>query len=252
MTETLQVNGLIFEVRRSDCRKTLSLTVDRSGELVAHVPLATSGEELTRWINKKLLWVYRKLAIKEAAAPKIRTPEYVSGEAFCYLGRRLGLKVVSQQEVPLQFDGTRFILRRDARPAEAHFRRWYLETGTDWLRRRAEHLARHTTRRPEKIKVRDLGFRWGSCGENGVVYFNWKVLQLPVRLVDYIIMHELVHLVEGHHGPEFWKALGCAMPDWQKRKDAIAGKAKDYLVFGLRVEQATAEAVRRGSHTRGN
>jgi predicted metal-dependent hydrolase len=53
--------------------------------------------------------------------------------------------------------------------------------------------------------------------------------------VDYIIMHELVHLVEGHHGPAFWQALGRAMPDWEKRKDALANKAKDYLVFGLLV-----------------
>ncbi len=233
MTETLQFNGLVFEVRRSDRRKTLGLTVDRGGELVAHVPFATSVEELTRWINKKLLWVYRKLALKEEAAPKINAPEYVSGEAFSYLGRRFSLKVVTNQKLPLQFDGTRFILRRDARPAEAHFRRWYLETGTDWLRQRVERLSLHTTRKPEKIEVRDLGFRWGSCGKDGVVYFNWKVLQLPVRLVDYVIMHELVHLVEGHHGPEFWQALGRAMPDWQKRKDSIADKAKDYLVFGL-------------------
>jgi len=238
MTETLQRNGLVFEVRRSDRRKTLGLTVDRGGELVAHVPCATSVEELTCWIDKKLLWIYRKLALKEEAAPKIHASEYVSGEAFCYLGRRFGLKVVRQQEVPLQFDGTRFILRRDARPAGSHFRRWYLEVGTDWLQRRTERLARHIASRPEKVEVRDLGFRWGSCSESRVVYFNWKVLQLPVRLVDYIIMHELVHLVEGHHGPEFWRTLGRAMPDWQKRKDAIAGKAKDYLVFGLRVEQA--------------
>jgi hypothetical protein len=94
-------------------------------------------------------------------------------------------------------------------------------------------VSQHTTRKPEKIEVRDLGFRWGSCGKGGVVYFNWKALQLPVRLVDYIIVHELVHLVEGHHGPEFWQALGRAMPDWQKRKDALADEAKDYLVFGL-------------------
>ena len=234
MTETLQLNGLVFEVRRSVRRKTLGLTLDRGGELVAHVPCGTSVEELNRWINKKLLWVYRKLALKEEAAPKIRAPEYVSGEAFCYLGRRFRLKVAPSQNLPLQFDGTRFILRRDARPAESHFRRWYMEAGTDWLQQRVEWLSQHTTRKPEKIEVRDLGFRWGSCSKGGVVYFNWKALQLPVRLVDYIIMHELVHLVEDHHGPEFWQALGRAMPDWQKRKDALADKAKDYLVFGLR------------------
>jgi predicted metal-dependent hydrolase len=233
MTETLELGGLEFEVRRSDRRKSLGLTVDRAGELVAHVPSDTSVEELTRWISKKLLWVHRKLALKEEAAPKMRAPEYVSGEAFCYLGRRFGLKVVSQQELPLQFDGTRFSLRRDARPAEAHFRRWYLGVGSEWLRRRVERLSHHTTRKPERIKVRDLGYRWGSCGKSGVVSFNWKVLQLPVRLVDYIIMHELVHLVEGHHGSAFWQALERAMPDWKKRKDALADKAKDHLVFGM-------------------
>lgn len=233
MKETLRLNGLVFEVRRSDRRKTLGLTVDRGGELVAHVPLGTSVEELTRWINSKLLWVYRKLALKEDAAPKVHAPEYVSGEAFCYLGRRFRLKVVPAQKLPLQFDGTWFSLRRDARPAEVHFRRWYLETGTDWLQQRIEWLSQHATRKPEKIEVRDLGFRWGSCGKGGVVYFNWKALQLPVRLLDYIIMHELVHLVEGHHGPKFWQALGRAMPDWQRRKDALVDRAKEYLVFGL-------------------
>lgn len=244
MTETLQLNGLVFEVRRSDRRKTIGLTVDRAGELIAHVPTETSAEEMSRWVGKKLLWVHRKLALKKEAAPRMRAPEYVSGEAFSYLGRRYRLKLVECQEYPLQFDGTRFTLRRDARPAEPHFRNWYVTTGEEWLKRRAKSLSARTASRPHRVEVRDLGFRWGSCGESGVVYFNWKVLQLPVRLVDYIIMHELVHLVEGHHGPEFWKALDRAMPDWQKRKDAIAVKVKDYLFFGLRGEQATAEAVR--------
>jgi predicted metal-dependent hydrolase len=94
-------------------------------------------------------------------------------------------------------------------------------------------LSARTSRKPRRVEVRDLGFRWGSCGRNEVLFFNWKVLQLPVRLVDYVIAHELVHLVEGHHGPAFWAALGRAMPDWQNRKDALARQAKEYLVFGL-------------------
>jgi predicted metal-dependent hydrolase len=94
-------------------------------------------------------------------------------------------------------------------------------------------LSARTSRKPRRVEVRDLGFRWGSCGRHEVLFFNWKVLQLPVRLVDYVIAHELVHLVEGHHGPAFWAALGRAMPDWQNRKDALARQAKEYLVFGL-------------------
>ncbi len=233
MNETLQLAGLNFEVRRSDRRKTLGLTVDRAGELVAHAPVQTSREELSRWINGKLLWVHCKLALKAETTPRLRAPEYVSGEAFCYLGRRYPLKVVEEQRTALRFDGSRFMLRQDARPGEAHFRRWYLQNGADWLRQRAEMLASRTSRAPERIEVRDLGFRWGSCGRNGVIFLHWKVLQLPVRFLDYVIMHELIHLGEQHHKPAFWEALGRSLPDWRQRKEELAVRAKDYLVFGL-------------------
>ena len=58
---------------------------------------------------------------------------------------------------------------------------------------------------------------------------------LGQRLVDYVIAHELIHLRERHHGPAFWEALSQAMPDWRKRKDALAEQAKEYLIFGLSV-----------------
>jgi hypothetical protein len=233
VTETLELAGLTFEVRRSNQRTTLGLTVDRGGELVVRAPQGTSDAELSQWVGKKLLWVHRKLALKEEVSPKLRGPDYVSGESFPYLGRRYRLKLVERQEQPLQFDGTRFTLRRDARPAEPHFRKWYVATGTEWLKRRVQTLSARTASKPNRIEVRDLGFRWGSCGRKGILYFNWKLLQLPIRLADYVIAHELVHLREGHHGPDFWAALGRAMPDWQERKDSLARGAKNHLVFGL-------------------
>lgn len=233
MTQCLQLDGLDFKIRHSDRRRTFGLTVGRTGELIAHAPTGTSHDDLSHWINKKLLWVHRKLALKEKTSLKTRPPEFVTGETFSYLGRRYRLKLVQQQERPLQFDGVQFSLRRDARPAEPHFRNWYISTGTDWLKRRVELLSVRTGGKPRRVEVRDLGFRWGSCGRNGVIYFNWRIVQLPVRLADYIIAHELVHLHERHHGPEFWAALSRAMPDWPQRKDALALDAKKYLNFGF-------------------
>ena len=171
MTETLQVGGLRFEVRRSERRKTLGLTVDRAGELVAHAPAATSADELSRWISKKLLWAHRKLALKQEAAPRMRGPEYVTGEAFCYLGRRYRLKIVELQKQPLQFDGSRFTLRRDAQPAGSHFRQWYLQVGTPWLRRRADTLSpgRRPSRHGFKFEIWDsaCAARTGCCFSTG-------------------------------------------------------------------------------------
>lgn len=221
MSGTLTVEGITFTIRRSAWRRTLGITVDRSGELIVHVPGDVDDEALISWTRKKLLWVQRKLLLKEDVAPKVRTPEYVSGESFSYLGRNYPLKVVDHQNEALRFDGARFWLRRDARPADAHFRRWYIATGRTWLPQRIEFLQHRTGRAPSRVMVRDLGFHWGSCGRDGTVYINWRVLQLPVRLVDYVLVHELCHLIEPHHRLEFWCVVERALPDWQDRKNEL-------------------------------
>jgi len=59
------------------------------------------------------------------------------------------------------------------------------------------------------------------------VFFNWRLFQLPVHLADYVILHELNHLLEPHHGPEFWRALDRSLPDWKERKEELSTKAKE-------------------------
>jgi hypothetical protein len=171
---------------------------------------------------------------KEALAAPGRTPEFVSGENFSYLGRNYRLKIVRAPAVPLRFDGEYFWLASDVRgEAEAHFRRWYIRAGHAWLSERTAALARKTGAGASRIEVRDLGFRWGSCGKNGVLRFNWRLLQLPARLIDYVIIHELVHLQEPHHSPEFWQAIDRALPAWWQRQDELSHDATRFLVCGV-------------------
>lgn len=231
MNETLHIGNLLFEIRRSSRRKTLGLTVDRGGELVLHAPVVSPVDELERWARKKLLWVHRKLALKETVT-RLREPEFVRGESFSYLGRRYGLKIVREQHEPLRFDGRNFLLRHDARNnASEHFRRWYIHTGRNWLIERLPALSRRTVTMPTRVEVRDLGFRWGSCGKNGVLYFNWRLLQLPVRLVDYVAVHEMVHLKSRQHNTEFWQLVERALPEWGERKEQLEKMSDEFLVF---------------------
>ncbi len=233
MKQVIQVSGLDFEVRRSERRKTFALMVGRTGELVAYAPLETSTEELSSWISQKLLWVHGKLAIKNETALRDCEPEYVSGESFCFLGRRFRLKIVRQQEQPLVFDGTRFLLQNDFGSPAEHFQQWYIQRGSQCLQRRIGRLSRLTGGKPSGVEVRDLGFRWGSCGQKDVLFFNWKIFQLPLRLVDYVVIHELIHLRERSHGSAFKAALERALPDWKDRESELAIKARDYLVYGM-------------------
>ena len=234
MSESLVIGALTFEVRRSSRRKTLSLTVDRGGDLVIHAPASVEDEELSRWASSKLLWVYRKLALREEMTPQVNEPEYVTGERFAYLGRTYRLMVVKEQGEPLLFNGTGFTMRQDARSAgQEHFRQWYISRGSEWIRSRIKLLAPKTGTNPLQIEVRDLGYRWGSCGKHQTLYFNWKGLQLPVRLLDYLLLHELVHLSEPSHNSAFWSSLDRALPDWKQRKDELRTKVRDLYWFGV-------------------
>jgi predicted metal-dependent hydrolase len=194
---------------------------------VVYAPESTRRDDLESWTRKKLVWVYQKLSIKHDLAAKTREPEYVPGENFQYLGRSYRLMLVDGQRAPLAFDGRHFTLRKDARPAAGeHFRKWFIERGTEWIAQRTHFLVRRAGVKPSRVEVRDLGFRWGSCGSNGTLLLNWRLLQLPVRLADYVICHELVHLRERHHGRTFWALLESIQPDWRERKQQLAKRAQ--------------------------
>ena len=244
MSGTLRIADLAFEVRRSPRRKTLGLTVDRDGDLLVHAPTDVDESELLRWTRRKLLWVHRKLAIKENARKSRSGPELVSGETFFYLGRSHRLQVKEQQDEPLRCEGRMFYLRADAQPrATDHFRRWYIETGSPWVEGRVKLLSRKTGAIAASVSVRDLGHRWGSCTRKGAVHFNWRLLQLPTRLVDYVIAHELVHVHEGHHGPEFWRALERAVPDAIERREQLRVEGPGFLKFDVLIAREGYGAV---------
>jgi predicted metal-dependent hydrolase len=226
--ETLELSNLVFEVRRSPRRVTLGLTVDRGGELVIHAPESSNRDELACWTRSKLLWVHRKLLDKSDILQRVREPDFVSGESFSYLGRSHRLKVVRGAVESLRFDGKNFLLSATARSKGTdHFRRWYVQTGRVWLRERVNLLSRKLGVIATRVDVRDLGYRWGSCGKNSVIYFNWKLLQLPARVTDYVIAHELAHLLEPYHGPELWRILDRSLAEWRDRSEELKVKARD-------------------------
>lgn len=232
MTEILHIADLDFEVRRSARRKTFGLTVDRAGELVVHAPETTDDQQLRKWIGKKLLWVHRKLAEKEDLRPRRRPLEFVTGESIFYLGQSYRLKLVDDQDEPLQFDGEWFTLRRaDQTGATAQFRKWFIQAGREWLAERVPALLPKIGGGVAVVDVRDLGFRWGSCGKSGSLHFNWRVLQLPVHLIDYIVAHELVHRLERNHSQRFWQILEEAMPDCKSREAELEREWHCYVAF---------------------
>ena len=222
--DTLDFGDLHFRVRRSARRKTLGLTVERDGSLTLALPETCPLEWATQFAESRRFWVYVQLAKRNLLTRPVPIKEFVNGEGFTYLGRTYRLKLVDPTEVePLRLVGGRFELHRDrTMEAEAVFRTWFIRTGKAWLTRRVHRLAREVGVEPTGVQIQELGYRWGSCGKNHRLYFHWRVMTLPASLVEYVVVHELVHLLEPHHTPAFWRRVARAMPDFERRKQALA------------------------------
>lgn len=219
----LQVDDLQFAVRHSARRRTLQITVERGGELVLSAPAEADEARLRAFVQEKRFWVYTKLAEKDRLQRQVPRKEFVGGEGFLYLGRSHRLKLVDRQDVPLKLTAGQFCLRRDALPAaREHFVRWYSERAKIWLSSRVLEYATRMDVTPAGVKVQDLGYRWGSCGKGAWIYFHWKAILLPVRIAEYVAVHEIAHLHEPHHTSAFWLRVERAMPDFAQRKTWLA------------------------------
>ncbi|AZI43215.1 M48 family peptidase [Deinococcus psychrotolerans] len=221
---------LTFTVKESPRRTTVSLGVERDGQLVILAPVGISPSRLEALVQAKQDWLYGKLALKQHHRERPRR-EFVTGEGFWYAGRSYRLQLVSRtaQGAELSLHQGRFELTRDRVPSgRAAFIAWYKAHLRAWAQ---GTLARHASRLhclPRALRVLDLGQRWGSCNSSQELYLHWRVALLPRRMAEYVLLHELVHLEYHHHRAEFWSRLEVLLPDYAERKAWLALNGAEY------------------------
>jgi len=224
----LTVGDLSFELKPSNRRRTLQITVDRGGDLVLSAPPGVEEARLRKFVLEKRFWIYTKLAEKGRLQKTVPTKTFVDGEGFLYLGRSYRLRLADHQDVPLKLLNGRFMLRRDlVDNARAHLVQWYVARAKLWLWEKIQDYVARMEVTPVGLKVQDLGYRWGSCGKGDWLYFHWKTILLPPRIAEYVVVHELAHLHHPHHTPEFWQQVERALPDFEYRKLWLAEHGMD-------------------------
>lgn len=215
----LTVNDLRFEVRRSELRRALEITVDRGGELILSAPTEVPDARLRDFVQRKRMWVYKQLARKDALTHETPRKVFTDGEGFAYLGRNYRLRLVPESDAAVKLVGGRFVMLKPlARDGREHLIRWYGERARPWLAGKVADYAARMEVLPAGVRVQDLGYRWGSCGKGDLLYFHWKTILLPARIAEYVVVHEMAHLLEPHHTPAFWQRVERAMPDFERRK----------------------------------
>ena len=224
-----------YEVRRSERRKkTVQITVG-SGSVQVAAPKTTPDRELQALVRKRAAWI---LNHADEGAPRPARKRFVSGETLPYLGRNVKLIVepADRHTPEVRFDHWRFRVSVPEDLEEADRYQRIHRAVVDWYRNRAAQRLRSGVQRwwprlgngsEARILIRDQRQRWGSCAPDGALRFNWRVMMLEASLIEYVIVHELVHLSVKNHSDDFWRMLASVLPDVEQRRQRLreAGKS---------------------------
>jgi predicted metal-dependent hydrolase len=202
-------------------RKTIALIVENDGSLTVRAPLRISRRSIVELVEQKSDWIRSKRELAKKLAPVSDMKAYVSGETFWYLGVRYPLEITPTAEVPLRLDG-RFVLGRAAlAEAGETFTRWYKEQAMQMLEERVHWYATRYGLSYKKIKITSAQGRWGSCSTQGILCFSWRLVMVPPEQIDYVVVHELMHLQEKNHAKAFWRKVEAIMPDYKTLRKGL-------------------------------
>lgn len=211
---------LVYSIRRSEKRRQLTITVERDRSIVVHAPVSASDEAIRKVVESKRQWLYAKTRHhqKYQSLPHPPGKELVSGESALYLGRSYQIEVVDDGTQDVRFTRRFAIPASRAAKRKGAMRDWYVARAEEVILPRANRHARDLGVRFAKAKVVGNRYRWGSCTVKDDVNFNWRLIKAPMFVIDYVIVHELAHLLEANHTAEFWSIVRTQAPKMEKAK----------------------------------
>lgn len=208
-------------------RKTLAISVLPDGRVEVVAPLRAPAEAIERRVQRRRRWIAKQRRFFAQFEPRLTPRRYVANETHLYLGRQCRLVLKNGAE-SVAVDGTRLVVqtrhRSNARKTRALLDAWYAARAHARFATRLDALIAPFARRgfaKPKLAVRALKKRWGSLSRAGTLTLNRALIQAPLPCIDYVVVHELCHLVHADHGPKFFALLSRLMPDWQKRKQRL-------------------------------
>lgn len=200
-------------------RRTIGIIVDRDRRVTVRAPRQTRLEAISAVVEKKRFWIWEKLRDVRKYSDVCAKKEFVPGETFLFLGQNYALDLVRRPGGEVRLNGRRFELSRsDRHKGRELVRAWFVAQAKTHLVPRVAASARMMGIRFTRVSVRELKYSWGSCTPGGTLTFNWRIVQAPTLVMEYIIVHELAHVLEPNHSSAFWNIVAVHAPAWVKAR----------------------------------
>jgi predicted metal-dependent hydrolase len=203
-------------------RKSLGITVTSDMCVEVKAPVNTSLEKIKEKLKKKAPWIIKQQGYFLSFHPKTPARKFVGGETHLYLGRQYLLKVSLGKQNGVKYKGGFIeVIAKDKTKTKELLNAWYKEKAKDKFAEIAEPIIQRFKKynvEPNNIYIQIMPTRWGSCTERGKIILNPELIKAPKACIEYVIIHELCHLVHRDHTQKFIDLQTKEMPDWEKWK----------------------------------
>ena len=207
ITEEITIDNLIRSNRRS-----VSLEIRGKGELIVRAPLRLAHSSILDIVRKKAEWIKEKQQQMKARKLPADNEKY-------FLGQKLNVITIPGEKASVSFDENNlFITMPQHRTVQALLSRWYKAKTLEIVLPRTVHFAKEFGLGFTKVSISTASRRWGSCNKKGHITFSFRLIMLPSDIVDYIIIHELAHIVELNHSSRFWATVHKMMPEYEQHE----------------------------------
>ena len=217
-------NEIGYEVKFSK-RKTLGIKVHPTGDVEVLAPIDASAEAIEQRVLRRAQWIVRQQNYFKELGERSPEKRFISGESHYYLGRQFLLRVEEGKPNSVRYKGRYFeIVCTPACKAKELMKEWYKSHAKIKFAEFAEPIIARFEKygvAPSSLYIQEMDNRWGSCTPKGKIILNTQLIRAPRPCIEYVITHELCHLLYPDHTKAFWELLQKEMPDWERWKNKL-------------------------------
>ena len=229
MNKALDSEKIQYKIVRSN-RKTVAIQILEDGNVKVSAPFSVTKKQIDEIIKDKISWILKKQEeLKRIYIEKNIDRKFEDGEKISYLGKEFSLKIIKAKEyiqpkVVIDNDNMviyineKFIDKDAKENIRNIIKKWLVERFRDVAVDRIKKYSFLIGVNPTKITIREQKTRWGSCSSKGNINLNWKLVMAPMEVIDYVIVHELCHMIEMNHSKNYWNIVSTVMPDYKNHR----------------------------------
>lgn len=206
-------------------RKTVGILINENGEVIVRAPIGVSIDNIDKIIDKKRRWIEEKVGM-------FKEREQLKENEIMYLGKVCKIKVLEQRFLKrdfVYFDGSTFVLNvSDSLKVENTLEKWLREECYKKVKEIEGRYVGHFPKAPLEIRIKEQKRKWGCCTYDNRMFFNWHLIMARESAIEYVVVHEMCHMIHKNHSKEFWSLVKSIFPNY--KEEHLYLKEKGYLM----------------------